>query len=106
MRASARIVETVPDDRIRLSWVLKRGLRTGAINFRIDRNRCHSPFDLVKLAAKNAALIPVSTFRALALLLRGRPPLVSVTPMVIALGRVLAWLGLQPEQYRFKATQP
>jgi glycosyltransferase involved in cell wall biosynthesis len=105
---SARIVETVPADRVRTGWVLKRGLRIGAINFHIDTasNRC--VFDRIRLVAKNCALVPVSAFRSLKLLSEGRPVLVCAHPLMIALGRVLAWVGVQPEQYRRvpAATEP
>jgi glycosyltransferase involved in cell wall biosynthesis len=99
---SARIAETVPHDRVRTAWVLKRGLRIGAINFQIDKAASRSVFDRARLAAKNCALVPVSAFRSAKLLAQGKPLLVCAHPLAIAAGRLLAWIGVQPEQYRFK----
>ncbi|MGO4871681.1 MAG: glycosyltransferase family 2 protein [Roseiarcus sp.] len=102
----ARIVETVPGDRVRPAWVLRRGLRIGAINFHIDEAASRSVFGRVRFAAKNGVLLPVSAFRTLRLLAQGKPALVSAHPMVVAIGRVLAWLGVEPQQYRFKPAEP
>jgi GT2 family glycosyltransferase len=103
---AARIFETVPHERVRPAWILRRGLRIGAINFHIDQASSRSLFGRLRLAAKSAALVPVSAFRALKLLMRGRPALVSLHPMVVAAGRLMAWLGIEPEQYRFNESAP
>jgi GT2 family glycosyltransferase len=98
---SARIAETVPADRVRARWVLKRGLRIGAINFHIDKASSRNWSEHLYLAAKNCALAPISAWRFARLLASGKPLLVCAHPLMIALGRLLAWIGLQPEQYRF-----
>ncbi|MGD0639132.1 MAG: glycosyltransferase family 2 protein [Roseiarcus sp.] len=103
---AARIVETVPGDRVRPAWILRRGLRIGAINFHIDEAANRSAFGRVRLAAKNGVLLPVSAFRTLKLLAQGKPALVSLHPMVVAVGRLLAWLGVEPQQYRFPPAEP
>ncbi len=102
----ARIVETVPRDRVQPTWILRRGLRIGAINFHIDNAASRSAFGRVRLAAKNGVLIPVSAFRSLKLLAQGKPALVSAHPMAVAIGRLLAWLGVEPQQYRFESPEP
>jgi glycosyltransferase involved in cell wall biosynthesis len=103
---AARIVETVPADRVRAGWILRRGLRIGAINFHIDASRSRSAFGLLRLAAKSGALLPVSAYRSLKLFAQGKPALVSLHPMVVAIGRWMAWLGVEPHQYRFGAAEP
>ena len=103
---SARIFETVPSDRLRAAWILRRGLRIGAINFHIDDASSQSILGRAKLIAKNGVLLPVSVFRSLKLLAQGKSALVSAHPMVVAIGRIMAWLGLEPEQYRFSQPEP
>jgi glycosyltransferase involved in cell wall biosynthesis len=101
---AARIFETVPNDRLQAMWILRRGLRIGAINFHIDEASSRSIVGRARLIAKNGALLPVSAFRSLKLLAQGKPALVSAHPTVVAIGRIVAWLGLEPEQYRFTRT--
>jgi glycosyltransferase involved in cell wall biosynthesis len=103
---AARILETVPGDRLQTAWILRRGLRIGAINFHIDEASSRSILGRARLIAKNGALLPVSAFRSLRLLAQGKPALVSAHPMVVAIGRLMAWLGIEPEQYRFTQAGP
>jgi glycosyltransferase involved in cell wall biosynthesis len=103
---SARIVETVPPERLQLGWILRRGLRIGAINFRIDQTRNRTPRGRIRLAAKNLALVPVSALRSLKLALQRKPLLVALHPMVIVVGRILASFGGEPEQYRVREAGP
>jgi GT2 family glycosyltransferase len=100
---TARIVETVPAERLRPGWVLRRGLRIGAINYRIDRGTSHTLRRRLRLAAKNIALVPVSAVRSLALAMRRKSLLVILHPLTIATGRILASFGGEPEQYRVKS---
>jgi len=102
---AARIVESVPRERVRAGWVLRRGLRIGAINFRIDEASSRSALGRARLVAKNVVLLPVSAFRSLRLLARGEPALVSAHPTVVAIGRIMAWLGVEPQQYRLEAAE-
>ena len=103
---AGRIVETVPNERVKAGWILRRGLRTGAINFHIERMASRSLADRVRIAAKNGILLPISVYRSLKLFVQGKPTLISAHPMVVAVGRLLASIGLEPEQYRFKPTEP
>ena len=96
----ARIVETVPSERVRAAWVVRRGLRIGAINYNVDKSSSRSLLGRVKVFAKNGALIPVSAVRSLNLLMQGRSAIVSLHPMVVAIGRLMAWMGVEPEPYR------
>ncbi len=101
----AEIFETVPADRLLKSWIIKRGLRIGAINYRIDRKRANSFTAKLKLVAKNCALAPVSCMRAARLAWRAEPAMVVAHPMLIAAGRLFAAFGLHPEQYRAEPTE-
>ncbi len=103
---AARIVETVPKDRVRAEWILRRGLRIGAINFHIDRSSSRSILGRVRFVVKNVVLPPVAAYRSLKLLAQGKPALVSLHPTVVAIGRLMAWLGIEPHQYRFRPLEP
>jgi glycosyltransferase involved in cell wall biosynthesis len=96
----ARIVETVPEDRLKTAWILRRGLRIGAINHRIDSSRMRSASGRLRLLAKNLAVAVVSIGRGLRFLRRGKGVLTVIHPCVIAAGRILASIGLEPQQYR------
>lgn len=103
---AARIVETVPSDRVRTAWVVRRGLRIGAINYSVDKSCSRSALGRLRLLAKNGALLPVSAFRSLKLLARGEPALVAAHPTLVAIGRIVAALGFEPEAYRVKPAEP
>jgi len=105
-RQDARIVETVPAGRLRTGWVMRRGLRIGAINFRIDHAASRSLRGRASLLAKNGALVPVSLWRALKMARAGHAPLVAAHPLIVACGRILASFGLEPEQYRHAPAGP
>ena len=96
----ARIVETVPAERLRANWVVRRSLRIGAINFRLDRASVPGVRGHVKAALKNVVILPLSVLRAARDALRGRPVLTALHPILVAFGRLFAWAGIEPEQYR------
>lgn len=96
----ARIAEIVPNERLQRGWILRRGLRIGAINYRIDQSSSQTFLARARLVAKNIALLPVSVGRALKLAARREHTLIVAHPFVIALGRIFAAVGLEPEQYR------
>ena len=101
----ARIFETVTQDRLDVGWMVRRGLRIGAINYRLDVSARPGLAGRLFVAAKSAALIPVSLARSLRLALRREPWLVCAHPSIVAVGRILAWLGIEPEQYRFNKSK-
>jgi GT2 family glycosyltransferase len=98
--AEAVIVETVPDARTRPSWIALRGLRIGAINYRVQRNVAETRWSRVKLATKVLALLPLSVFRALRLFLTEWRPLIALHPMIVAAGGLLAAIGIEPQPYK------
>jgi GT2 family glycosyltransferase len=98
--ADAVIAETVPDARTRLSWIALRGLRIGAINYRVQRKVAETRWSRIRLAAKVLALLPVSVFRAFRLLLIEWRPLIALHPMIVAAGGLLAAIGIEPQPYK------
>jgi hypothetical protein len=100
--AEARIEEVVPAARMASGWILRRGLRTGAINYLIDRRHAAPGLGFWRVQAKNLVILPLSFWRALRTLLRGGGPLQVAHPVIVAVGRISASLGFETEQYRAK----
>ena len=98
--AAAVIEETVPDVRTHASWIALRGLRIGAINYRVQRKVADTWWLRIRLAAKVLALLPLSVFRALRLFLTERKPLIALHPMIVAAGGLLAAVGIEPQPYK------
>jgi GT2 family glycosyltransferase len=98
--AEAVIVETVPDIRTRPSWIALRGLRIGAINYHVQHKAAQTPWLRARLAAKVLALLPLSLFRAVGLLLTERKALTALHPMIVAAGGLLAAFGIEPQPYK------
>ena len=97
---AARIEETVPVSRQTIGWILRRGLRIGAINYRIDRRHAPTGSSVLRVHGKNAALVPVSLWRAVRSLARSRSALIAAHPLAVAAGRLLASVGIEAHQYR------
>jgi len=98
--AEAVIAETVPDVRTRLSWIALRGLRIGAINYRVQRKVAETRWSRIRLAAKVLALLPLSIVRAVRLLVTEWRPLIALHPMIVAAGGLLAAIGIEPQPYK------
>ena len=98
--AEAVIVETVPDVRTRPSWIALRGLRIGAINYRVQRKVAETRWSRIRLGAKVLALLPLSVFRAFRLFLTEWKPLIALHPMIVAAGGLLAAVGIEPQPYK------
>jgi glycosyltransferase involved in cell wall biosynthesis len=99
----AVVRETVGTERVTPAWILKRGLRIGAINYRIDRLGAGNAVARAKVLIKNAGIVAFAAYRASRLLFAGSPLLQILHPLVVALGRCLACFGIYPEQYRAEA---
>lgn len=95
-QADALVTETVPATRTAPRWVLKRGLRIGAINRRIERKRRPAPL----VIAKDLAILGLAPFRFVRELVRSRSLLRAVHPVSIACGRLLSIGGIETSQYR------
>jgi GT2 family glycosyltransferase len=98
--AEAVITETVPENRTLASWIALRGLRIGAINYHIQRKAARTPWLRVRLVAKVLALLPLSLFRAVRLLLSEGKALIALHPVIVAAGGLLAAFGIEPQPYK------
>ncbi len=95
--AEAVIREFVAEDRISARFLMKRSLRTGSINYVIDRMHSTSA---TRIIAKNALSLGAGFLRSMALLARTRRLLPASHPLLVSLGRTLASLGFLPTPYR------
>ena len=97
--AEAVIVETVPNSRTKFGWLVRRSLRIGAINYHIQRKGARTAGSQTLLIARMFAMLPYSLFRAVRLLLREHKAVVAMHPMIVAVGSVLATIGIEPQPY-------
>jgi GT2 family glycosyltransferase len=97
--AEAVIVETVPKSRTRLGWLVRRGLRIGAINYHIQRKAAPTVWSRTLLIAKMFGMLPFSLFRAARLVVGERKMIVAMHPMTVAVGSALATIGIEPQPY-------
>jgi GT2 family glycosyltransferase len=104
--AEATITETVPAERARLAWVLKRGLRIGAINRAVDRKNAPGLSGSLRILAKDLAILPLSVVRAARSLVATRNPWIASHPLAVAAGRIGGLFGREPEPYRAIGTAP
>jgi GT2 family glycosyltransferase len=96
----AVITETVPNARTHPTWLALRGLRIGAINYHVQRKAAQTSWSRAKLLAKILALLPLSVFRAIGLLLTERKALIALHPMIVAAGGLLAATGIELQPYK------
>ena len=95
--AEAVIREFVPEERVSARFLMTRSLRTGSINYVIDR--IHST-SATRVLTKNALSIGAGGLRSIALFLRTRRLLPASHPLLVSLGRTLASLGFLPTPYQ------
>jgi GT2 family glycosyltransferase len=98
--AEARISETVPPGRTKLSWLIARGLRIGAINYHVQRKATPTIWLRAKLALKLLAALPLSLVLAARAVLTERERTIAMHPMTVAVGSVLAAIGIEPQPYK------
>lgn len=96
----AVITETVPSSRSNPGWLALRGLRIGAINYRVQRKVAQTPWLRAKLLAKVLGLLPLSLVRAIGLFLGGHKALIALHPVTVAVGSALAAIGIEPQPYK------
>ncbi|WP_246088603.1 glycosyltransferase family 2 protein [Phreatobacter stygius] len=98
--AEAEITETVPAQRAKVGWILKRGLRIGAINRAVDRKNAPGAGGLLRILAKDLAILPLALGRAVGAFVKTGNPLIAVHPLAVAAGRIGGIFGQEPEPYR------
>jgi hypothetical protein len=98
--ADAVITETVPPSRTNLGWLMLRGLRIGAINYHVELKAAATVRKRVRLLARMIGRLPLSLLRAGRLVVTGPTAIVALHPMAVALGSVLASLGIEPQPYK------
>ncbi len=98
--ADAIITETVPDSRTRSSWLALRGLRIGAINYRVELKAARTVWLRGRLLAKMLALFPLSLYRAARLYVMQRQAIIAMHPIAVATGGALAAIGVEPQPYK------
>lgn len=101
--ANALIIEYVPESRMAPRWIMERSLRTGIINYSIDRARRPGLRGGLLLAAKNAVSLCLSLFRAVSALLKTGSLLPATHPPLMSVGRVMASLGITLTPYKAPA---
>ncbi|SEE02790.1 glycosyltransferase family 2 protein [Bradyrhizobium erythrophlei] len=95
----AVISETVPSTRTNLGWIVRRGLRIGAINYHIERKAAQTMWSRAAVKAKMFGLVPFSLYRFTRIVLREQQAVIAMHPMVVAVGSALAVLGIEPRPY-------
>lgn len=98
--AEASVDETVPTRRLEVSWLNARSLRTGAISTLIEHRENSSLPARLRTLAKSFALLAVSPWRGLKLLLASGSPVIALFHTQVAMGRLMAEFGRINEQYR------
>jgi glycosyltransferase involved in cell wall biosynthesis len=96
--AEAVITETVPQSRTSLGWIAKRGLRIGAINYRVQSKAAPSAAARARVFAQMLGRLPLSLVRAAHLLATSKA-VVAMHPVLVALGAALAAAGVEPKPY-------
>jgi GT2 family glycosyltransferase len=96
--AEAVITETVPHGRTSLGWIAKRGLRIGAINYRVQFKAAKSPVARARVFAQMLGRLPVALVRTARLSMTSRA-VVAMHPVLVALGSALAAFGIEPKPY-------
>ncbi|KKB78264.1 glycosyl transferase family A [Devosia soli] len=94
----AVIHEFVPAERVTAKFLTRRSIRTGSINYVVDRS--HMSAGLVW--AKNAGSLGLGVLRGLGMLVRTGSWLRASHPFLLPIGRIMASLGLLPTPYKAK----
>jgi glycosyltransferase involved in cell wall biosynthesis len=102
----AEVFETVPAQRMKAQWVLRRSIATGVINYTIDQKRYPGRLGAAWLILKNLISLGLSPFRAARALLTTGHWLPASHPVCMSVGRNLAALGLAPTPYRVDKITP
>ena len=96
--AEAVITETVPQSRTSPGWIAKRGLRIGAINYRVQSKAAQGLSGRAWVFAQMLGRLPLSLVRSARLLTTSKAG-VAMHPTLVALGSMLAAFGFAPKPY-------
>jgi hypothetical protein len=96
--AEAVITETVPQGRTSLGWIARRGLRIGAINYRVQFKAAKGTAARAIVFAQMIGRLPLALVRGARLLTTSRA-VVAMHPVLVALGAALAAFGIEPRPY-------
>lgn len=96
----AVVYETIAPERSTAAWLLRRSIRTGSINYLIDRKRAQSPLSIARLQVKNIGSLGLSVFRSAAILIRSLRVFPATHPLLMSVGRITASLGILPAPYK------
>ena len=101
--AKAVIIEYVPESRMAPRWIMERSLRTGIINYSIDRARRPGLKGGLLLAGKNLVSLCLSVVRAVSAAVKTGALLPATHPPLMSIGRVLASFGITLTPYKAPA---
>jgi GT2 family glycosyltransferase len=104
--ADAVITETVPEARTRTQWLVTRGLRIGAINYRIETKAADTLPARIKVFGRIAARLPLSLWQAARLAMTEPTLSAAAHPFVVAVGSALAAVGIEPHAYKASKIAP
>lgn len=94
----AVIHEFVPAERVSAGFLTRRSLRTGSINYVVDRTHISA----VAATGKNVVSLGLGALRSLGLLIQTRSWLPASHPFLVSVGRVVASLGFLAQPYKVK----
>ena len=96
--AEAGVKEFVAAERVSPRFLARRSIRTGSINYVIDRMDMPLPLAL----GKNVISLGLGAVRSLGMLVRTRSVIGASHPFLMSIGRITASLGMVPQPYRAK----
>lgn len=92
----AVIHEFVPAERVSARFLARRSIRTGSINYMVDRTHMSAG----KAIAKNVVSLGLGIVRSIVALVRTQSFIGASHPLLVSIGRVVASLGFLPQPYK------
>ena len=99
-RQEASMMETMPPRRSEKSWIAARGYRNGMISTLIERKSDPSLKGNLRRIFRSIALLAMAPVRSMILGARTRSMTIGLYHCQVAIGRLMAEMGLSIEQYR------
>ncbi len=101
--AEAKVTEFVATGRLSARWLMSRSIRTGTINYTMDRKRAEGVPQRLALAGKNVVSLALSVGRMARLWVRTGRLLPATHPPLMSIGRIMGALGIVPTPYKSAA---